>query len=233
MKSEIITISGPSGVGKSFLIDKILNRYSNIHEIAGVTTRPIRVGEIDGQSSHFYSLDYFNKLEKEGKLLLVKEFFGNKYAWLKKDLVNGDELRIMNISYKSIRELKEDGLRIFSIFIRPHSQNVLEKMLKNRISTEDELRKRLRDYQESEMFLEKYHKDFDMIYINDYNSKSMDNFVEHIFDFINGEKNDLDIMELIKQSDSLDKKISVADEMIQNMKKNDMEEIDFGRENIY
>ena len=224
MKSKIITISGTSGSGKSFLVDKILNKYSNIHEIVGITTRPMRAGEINGKSSHFYSLDYFNQLEEEGKLLLVKELFGNKYAWLKKDLVNKDELQIMNISYTSIRELKEKGLRIFSIFVRPESQAVLEKILKNRTGiTEEEFIKRLRDYQESEIFLEKSHKDFDMIYPNDYNTKTMEHFVEKIFDFIEEEKNSLDITELINESNRLDKKICVANELICSMEENEKE----------
>lgn len=224
MKSKIITISGTSGGGKSFLVDKILNKYSNIHEIVGVTTRPMREGETNGKSSHFYSLDYFNQLEEEGKLLLVKEFFGNKYAWLKKDLVNKDELQIMNISYTSIQSLKEKGLIIFSIFVRPESQAILEKMLKSRTGiTEEDFIKRLRDYQESEMFLEKNHKDFDMIYTNDYNPKTMEHFVERIFDFVEEKKSSLDIIELINESNRLDKKICVANELICDMEKNEKE----------
>lgn len=224
MKSKIITVSGASASGKSFLVDKILNKYSNLHEIVGITTRAMRPGEIDGKSSHFYSLEYFKQLEEEGKLLLVKELFGNKYAWLKDDLVNKDELRIMNISYKSIRELREIGLRIFSIFVRPESQAILEKMLKNRPHiTEEEFLKRLSDYQESETFLEKNHKVFDMIYPNDYNSETMDCFVEKLFDFVEEKNNNFDIAELINESNSLDKKIGLANELISKMDVNKKE----------
>jgi len=221
MKSKIITVSGTSGGGKSFLVDEILNKYSNIHEIAGITTRSMRSGEENGKSSYFYSLDYFNQLEEEGKLLLVKEIFGNKYAWLKKDLVNTDELRIMNISYKSIQELKDLGLKIFSIFVRPVSQEALEKMLRNRPGiTEEEFTKRIKDYQESEMFLEKYYKDFDMVYVNDYNETTVENFVEKIFDF-GEEENTLGIKELINESNRLDEKIAVADKLLCDMEKNE------------
>ena len=43
MRPNIITISGPSAVGKSFFIERILSKFPNIKEIVGLTTRPKRV----------------------------------------------------------------------------------------------------------------------------------------------------------------------------------------------
>ena len=97
MGTPIITVSGTSGAGKTFFVEKIVERYPQIREIAGITTRPMREGEIQGKSSHFITLEEFKQLQKSDQLMLIKEFFGNQYAWLKQDLTNGDELRIMNI----------------------------------------------------------------------------------------------------------------------------------------
>ena len=48
MKPSIITISGPSAAGKSFLVDEIIQNFPNITEIIGLTTRPKRKDEVDG-----------------------------------------------------------------------------------------------------------------------------------------------------------------------------------------
>ena len=110
MESKIITVSGTSGAGKTHLVGKIIERFPNITEIAGITTRPKREGEIDGQSSYFITLEKFKELENDEKLMLIKEFFDNKYAWLKSDLTQREDLRIMNISYKSIKELRTNNI---------------------------------------------------------------------------------------------------------------------------
>ena len=46
MPKKIITISGTSGPGKSFLTYKILHTFPGITEIAGITTSSMRKGEI-------------------------------------------------------------------------------------------------------------------------------------------------------------------------------------------
>lgn len=130
MEKNIITISGPSAVGKSFLIDTIKDIFSIIREIVGLTTRPIRDGEINGKSGIFMTIPEMNELEANNELVLIKEFFCNKYAWYKDDLTNSDEYRIVNISYKSIQELLDMNLNIYSIFIKPWSEEKLKELLK-------------------------------------------------------------------------------------------------------
>ncbi len=66
----------------------------------------------------------------------------NKYAWYKRDLVNTEELRIINISYKSIEELKRNGLNIFSIFVRPKSEEQLKEVLRLRTTSRVEYEKK-------------------------------------------------------------------------------------------
>lgn len=42
MKPSIITISGPSAAGKSFLVDEIIQNFPNITEIIGLTQLDLR-----------------------------------------------------------------------------------------------------------------------------------------------------------------------------------------------
>lgn len=236
MKPNIITISGPSAAGKSFLVDKIIEKFPNITEIIGLTTRPKREGEIDGKSGLFMTTVELEQLEEVGELMLIKEFFGNKYAWYKRDLVNAQGLRIVNISYKSIKELKEKGLNIFSIFIRPESEEKIKEMLKLRIVSKTEYEKRLKDYYESEQFLEKSKQDFDMVFKNCYDEKSLTDllgFVEKTF--IQEKRKNVDseidnkIASLLLEDTKLEHNIKLADELLLEYEQHNKEGKEYDR----
>lgn len=226
MKPNIITISGPSAAGKSFLVDKILETFPSVTEIIGLTTRPKREGEIDGKSGFFITKVELEQLEEAGELMLIKEFFGNKYAWYKRDLVNTQGLRIMNISYKSIDELKENGLNIFSIFIRPESEERIKEMLKRRATSEQEYQKRLKDYYESERFLDESSHKFDLVFENFYDEKSLNrllNFIENTFVKAEiGSIND-QIESLLSEDKTLDHKLGIATELLMKYEQFDRE----------
>ncbi len=188
MERNIITISGPSAVGKSFFVDSIKDNFPNIREIIGLTTRPIREGEINGKSGIFMTIPEMNELEANNKLVLVKEFFGNKYAWYKDDLTNSDEYRIVNISYNSIQELLDMKLNIYSIFIKPGSEEKLKELLKNRSLTEEEFEKRITGYYESMDFLNRSQNLFNLVFTNNYDNSSKEKMLS-IFQGILSEDN--------------------------------------------
>lgn len=231
MKSKIITISGSSAVGKSFYVNKIISKFPDITEIIGLTSRPKREGEIDGKSGHFITIQEMEQLEKSGELMLVKEFFGNKYAWYKKDLINAQGLKIMNISYKSVEELKKNGLDIFSIFIRPESEEKLVERLKLRTKSKAEYEKRLKDYYESERFISESKQEFDLVFTNCYDEKSLEKLLNYIENtFIHNDKNSQDdrieeeISNLLSKDKELEYKIQLANELLACKQKNKEEE---------
>ena len=228
MQEKIITISGTSGTGKSFLSDKLLQTFPGITEIAGITTRPMREGEIQGKSSHFITMEEFKKMEEERKLTLIKEFFGNKYAWFKSDLMNDEKFKIMNISYKSIQELREKGLDLFAIFVRPSSEKQLRTMLQARNSSQAEYEKRMRDYYESEEFLAKSNDLFDLIFTNGYDERSTNEFLSCFADQfilskqVEGQDIEERIDQLLQANAKADYNISVAESIIREQQRRRM-----------
>ena len=231
MKQKIITISGASAVGKSFFVDKITEKFPNITEVIGLTTRPMREGEINGKSGIFISKEEMEQLEKEEKLMLVKEFFDNKYAWYKSDLVNTEKLKIINIHYRSLKELKENGLDLFSIFIRPASEEKIKKVLKSRTKSEQEYKKRLQGYYLSERYLKESKQNFDVVFTNGYDEKSLERLLSIIrneFLDINKYKDEMDIdrkiENLLVEDKKIEHKIQLAKELILEDKLKNKEE---------
>ena len=64
-----IVLSGPSGVGKDTLLQRLFERDSLLHYSVSYTTRPPREGEVDGVSYVFVSEQTFWELALRGELL--------------------------------------------------------------------------------------------------------------------------------------------------------------------
>ena len=76
----LTVITGPSGVGKGTLVQRLLARHPSIWVSVSATTRAPRQGECEGESYFFHSRDRFDALVKEGGLLEWAEFAGNCYG---------------------------------------------------------------------------------------------------------------------------------------------------------
>jgi hypothetical protein len=74
MKGKLFVLSGPSGVGKGTVRDKILEDPSvNLTYSISMTTRKPRQGEIDGVHYYFVEKDYFENAIKNGDIRLAQE----------------------------------------------------------------------------------------------------------------------------------------------------------------
>ena len=67
MSGNIVIISGPSGVGKSSIINIIKKSIKNYYFSISTTTRKPRIGEIDGVNYYFISEKKFENDIKNSK----------------------------------------------------------------------------------------------------------------------------------------------------------------------
>lgn len=75
MRNIIVTITGPSCSGKTFLTQMMLNT-GKFAEVISTTTRPQRIGEVNGGTYHFVTPERFMEIE----MLECIEFNGNIYG---------------------------------------------------------------------------------------------------------------------------------------------------------
>ena len=83
-KGKTFIISGPSGVGKSTVLNALLKEYPDLYFSVSATTRGPREGEVDGIHYHFIAPEYFHQMIEEDAFLEYAEYVGNFYGTPKK-----------------------------------------------------------------------------------------------------------------------------------------------------
>ena len=73
-KGFIIVISGPTGVGKTTVVKKLLEQMPNSMRIVTTTTRQMRPGEKNGEDYHFVTKEEFEKAIEEDKMFEYTKF---------------------------------------------------------------------------------------------------------------------------------------------------------------
>ena len=156
MNGIALVISGPAGVGKTTLCDRLLLNFNPIlSRVITVTTRKPRKDEVDGKDYIFTTNTEFDDLKRNNSFLEYAKVHDNQYGSLNESVLqllekNHDVL--LNIDVQGAASLKklESNLgylqeRIRSIFIMPESMNDLKNRLENRgQDSEEEIQRRLK-----------------------------------------------------------------------------------------
>ena len=77
---RLFVLSGPSGVGKSTVVQEVMRRHPNLRFSVSVTTREKRPNEVDGENYYFVTREQFQQMLDRGELLEHAEYVGNCYG---------------------------------------------------------------------------------------------------------------------------------------------------------
>jgi guanylate kinase len=115
----LIVISGPSGVGKDTVIQRMRERNLPFYFVVTATTRPPRPNEVHGKDYFFYSNAEFTRMIEKGELLehalVYKDYKGIPRAQVRDALASGKDV-VMRLDVQgadTIRALCPDALLIF------------------------------------------------------------------------------------------------------------------------
>jgi guanylate kinase len=115
----LIVISGPSGVGKDTVIQRMKERKLPFHFVVTATTRPARPQEINGVDYIFLSKDQFAEMIDRGELveyaLVYKDYKGVPKEQVRRALDSGADV-VMRLDVQgaaSVRKLSPEALLIF------------------------------------------------------------------------------------------------------------------------
>ncbi|KAF9473355.1 guanylate kinase [Pholiota conissans] len=143
-----LVLSGPSGVGKSTLLQRLFAEFPDKFGFSvSHTTRQPRAGEEEGKHYHFVPVQRFKDLIQEGAFIEHAEFSGNHYGTSFETVRQVHEQGrrcILDIEAQGVRQIKNTNLNPVYLFISPPSMSALRARLQKRgTETEAAVQKRL------------------------------------------------------------------------------------------
>ncbi|KHO01849.1 guanylate kinase [Metarhizium album ARSEF 1941] len=143
-----VVISGPSGVGKGTLYNRLFAQHPDTFCLSvSHTTRSPRPGETDGVDYHYVSMADFEDLIASQGFVEHAQFGGNRYGTSKRTIeeqTSKGKVVLLDIEMEGVKQIKQSSIAARYVFIAPPSLEVLEARLRGR-GTEDEasIQKRL------------------------------------------------------------------------------------------
>jgi len=131
----LIVLSGPSGVGKDVVLNRLKESDCSLEFITTLTTRTQRANERDNVDYHFVSMERFQEMIENGGLLEWAKVYDNWYGvpkeTVKKALDRGEDT-ILKIDVQGATTIKKILPEAVFIFLMPPSMEELATRLKQR-----------------------------------------------------------------------------------------------------
>lgn len=139
MTTPIIVLAGPSGVGKSTVVQWVRAHDPQVWFSVSATTRAPRPGEVDGENYHFVTHERFDEMIANDEFLEWAEYAGNRYGTPLQPLLDHQaEGRpvLLEIELQGVRQVRERLPQAQLVFLAPPSWDDLVIRLNGR-GTED------------------------------------------------------------------------------------------------
>jgi guanylate kinase len=178
---KLIVLTGPSGVGKGTLVKALLHRHPEIYISVSITTRPPRLGEIDGQSYYFVTRAAFERMVANGELLEWAEFAGNFYGTPRtpvEEKIQQGRWVVLEIELEGARQVHRTFPEALRIFILPPSLVELECRIRNRGQDSEAAIARRLDRAREEIAAA---DEFDIQIVNDNFEQALENIESTLF----------------------------------------------------
>jgi guanylate kinase len=143
----LIVLSGPSGVGKDSVINRMKERGLHFHFVVTATTRGMRPSEVDGKDYLFLSVDDFAHMIENDELLeyaiVYNDYKGIPKQQVRTALESGKDV-IMRIDVQgaaTIRKLVPEAVLIF--LTTENEDAMVQRLQERRTETTDALKLRI------------------------------------------------------------------------------------------
>lgn len=160
-KGKLVIISGFSGVGKGTIISNLMKRHEGEYVFSiSATTRKPRPGEVDGREYFFVSLDEFEKMIADKKMLEYTRYGENYYGTILSqvdNLISHGKTVILDIEVngkRQVKSIRDDALTVF--VVPPSSEELIGRLNERGTENKDQLLKRLSRAVEEANFVNEY-----------------------------------------------------------------------------
>jgi guanylate kinase len=167
-RGRLVVLAGPSGVGKSSVVDALRGRLPELFFSVSATTRDPRPGEVDGVHYRFVGPAGFDELVARGELLEWAEIHGGLQRSgtprepVEQALAAGKPV-LVEVDLAGARNIKAVLPEAVTVFLAPPSLEELERRLRGRgTESEAQFRRRLQTAREELAACD----EFDVVIVN-------------------------------------------------------------------
>ena len=175
MSSLIIVVSGPGGVGKSSIVEALVQRDERLWLSRSWTTRERRPGEAEN-AYVFVTRDQFQKRIEDNGFLEWTEFIDNMYGTPNPEAPSGRDI-VLEIEVDGASQVKKMHPDAMLLFVLPPTREEQRARLQGRGDVEQKVEQRLRKAEDEEP-IGKALADF--VLINDDLNETIDEMLELI-----------------------------------------------------
>ena len=147
-EGRVFVISGPSGGGKTTVVQQLRRKLPRLLRSVSVTTRRPRRGERHGRDYQFISLPTFRRLRRTRQLLewarVHEAYYGTPRRPIERALAAGRRV-VLSIDVQGARQIRR-ALRTQSILIfllPPSMRRLRQRLIRRKTETPDAIRQRL------------------------------------------------------------------------------------------
>ncbi|MCE1252729.1 MAG: guanylate kinase [Anaerolineae bacterium] len=181
----LIVISGPSGVGKDAIVQRLKQLQVSFHFVVTATSRDPRPGEHDGVDYHFISRDKFEEMIAQDELIEYASVY-NQYKGIPKfevrDAMTSGKDVVMRLDVQGAARIKQLCDSAILIFLIPENEAAwLDRFRARKTEDADSLALRMKTARDEIKCLSY----FDYIVVNPQNK--MDEAAETIIAIIKAE----------------------------------------------
>ena len=150
----IIIFSGPSGVGKSTIINELMKEKELYFSISH-TTREKRHNEIEGQDYFFVSTNEFKDLISEDFFIEYEKYGTDYYGTGKNQLKKENSVIVLDVEVNGATTLLRNNKNFVGIFIDIENEELIKRLkerghdnifIKNRMALANEQRSKINDF---------------------------------------------------------------------------------------
>ena len=143
----LIVISGPSGVGKDTVMQRMKERGLPFHFVVTATTRPQRANEIHGRDYWFVSKDEFARMIDTDELIehaiVYGDYKGIPKQQVREALASGMDV-VMRVDVQGAETVRKLARQALMIFITTETeQDLVHRLEKRKTETADSLALRI------------------------------------------------------------------------------------------
>ena len=175
MSSLIIVVSGPGGVGKSTIVEALVQRDDRLWLSRSWTTRERRPGEAE-DAYVFVTREQFQQRITDNGFLEWTEFIGNMYGTPNPEAPAGRDI-VLEIEVDGASQVKKMHPDAMLLFVLPPTREEQRARLQGRGDVEQKVEQRLRKAEDEEP-IGKALADF--VLINDDLNATIDEMLELI-----------------------------------------------------